>query len=372
MIKEVNLFRRKAAEMSKSNGIATRWGYRMLLIGIVCYTACRSDHATNIPDVTDIDVDVEIVRFEQQLLADTNIDAAGIQRLREAYPAFSEVYFNNVMPTGDALVAEDDPELKLKEMQAWIKHPRTRWLYDTIQHIYPDLRDYEKELTEAFKYAKHYFPDKPTPKIFTTLSDFGYFPFIYAEDSLRDGIGVSLEMFAGEKFPYRDYNGLSNAFSDYLIRSYNKDHMAKRTLEVWIDDMAGQPQGNRLLDLIIHNGKKLFILQSLMPEAPDTVIMEYAADKMDYVKEHERNIWFLFTSENMLYETSLNKIQKYIGPSPTSPGMPADAPGNTGSYMGWQIVKAYMKKHAQTTMQQLIDMKDAQTLLDQSGYKPPR
>ena len=66
------------------------------------------------------------------------------------------------------------------------------------------------------------------------------------------------------------------------------------------------------------------------------------------------------------------KIQKYIGPSPGSPGMPAEAPGNTASWLGWQIVKSYMKAHPQTTLPQLLEMKDAQAILDQSGYRPPR
>jgi hypothetical protein len=368
MVKEVNLFWRKGKGLTRSG-----WVYSVLsLLLLVSYTACRPDATTNIPDVSDIDVDLKITRFEQELLADTNIDAAGIQRLRENYPAFSQVYFDHVMPGADNIAAQTDPELKFKDMQTWIRHPRTRWVYDTVQQIFPDLAEYEKGLEESFRYAKYYFPEKQTPRVFTTVSDFGYFPFIYAEDTLQDGIGVSLEMFLGETFPYRKYNGLSNAFSDYLIRSYNKDHMVKRTMEVWIDDMAAQPQGNRLLDLMIHNGKKLYILQSLLPETPDTVIMEYPAEKMQYVKEHEREIWLLFTSENWLYETSLNKIQKYIGPSPTSPGMPADAPGNTGSWMGWQIVKAYMAKHPETTFQALLGMNDAQALLDASGYKPPR
>ena len=74
----------------------------------------------------------------------------------------------------------------------------------------------------------------------------------------------------------------------------------------------------------------------------------------------------------MIYETSLNKIQKYIGPSPSSPGMPEEAPGNTGSWLGWQIVRSYMKTHPATTLQQLLELKDAQAILDESGYRPPR
>jgi len=338
----------------------------------VFFEACTSDKKANIPDVSDISLDLDITRFEQLLLKDSMIDAAGIQQLMQEHPAFAEVYFGHVIPGAEDMLSGADEEIKMQNYQAWIRHPRTRWLYDTVQHIFPDITPLKDELTMAFKYAKYYFPQKETPSVYTTISDFGYFPFVYAEDSLRDGIGISLEMFLGDSFPYLNYTGLNNAFSDYLTRSYNKDHIVRRTMEVWIDDFAGPPSGNRLLDYMIHNGKKLYILQSFMPEAPDSVIVDYSAEKLKWVNEHEQNIWYHFTTQDMLYETSLNKIQKYIGPSPSAPGMPEGAPGNTASWLGWIIIKSYMKNHPSTTLPQLLDLKDPQVILDESGYRPPR
>ena len=356
----------------KSVQILSKRTLGILVVLTFFYTACTSDKETNIPDVSDIHIDLDITRFDQLLLADTTIDATRIEKLMVDYPAFSDIYFNHVMPGAEDMLAQEDDEQRKKDIQAWVRHPRTRWLYDTIQQVFPDLAPLKKDLTTAFTYGKYYFPQKETPHIYTTVSDFGYFPFLYAEDSLKDGIGISLEMFMGEKFPYLKYTGMNSAFSDYLTRSYNKDYIVRRTLEVWIDDLAGPPPGNRLIDLMIHNGKKLYILESLMPTADDTVIIDYPEIKLKWVNNNEKNVWYHFTTQDMLYETSLNKIQKYIGPSPGSPGMPAEAPGNTASWLGWQIVRAYMKSHPQTTLPQLMEMKDAQVILDQSGYRPPR
>jgi len=356
----------------KSDQIFSKGTLGILVVLILFFTACAPDKETNIPDVSDIHVDLDITRFEQLLLADTTIDAARIQKLMADHPSFSEIYFKHVMPGAEDILASDDIEQQSRDIKSWVQHQRTRWLYDTVQQIFPDVTQLKNDLTTAFTYGKYYFPKKETPRIYTTLSDFGYFPFLYAEDSLRDGIGISLEMFLGEKFPYLNYTGMNSAFSDYLTRSYNKEYIVRRTLEVWIDDLAGPPSGNRLIDMMIHNGKKLYILQSLMPTANDTVIIDYPQVKLQWVTDNEKNVWYHFTAQDMLYETSLNKIQKYIGPSPGSPGMPAEAPGNTASWLGWQIVKSYMKAHPQTTLPQLLEMKDAQAILDQSGYRPPR
>ena len=345
----------------------------LFLLPFFLITACNRNNESNIPDVSNIDVDIDVIRFEQLLLADTNIDAAGLKNLMQEHRPFSEVYFNHIMPKPDDMeINYQDEETRYKAIISWIKHPRTRWLYDTIQQIYPEIDDVEEDLESAFRYAKYHFPEKSVPRIYTTLSDFGYFPFIYAEDSLQDGIGISLEMFAGENFPYLKYTGLNNAFSDYLTRSYNKDHITRRALEVWVEDIKGPPDGNRLLDLMIDNGKKLYILESLMPDAHDSVIIDYPLEKLEYVQNNERMIWYYFTTQDMLYETSMNKIQKYIRPSPTSPGMPREAPGNTGSWLGWQIIRAYMESHPDTTLKELIALNDSQAILDQSGYRPPR
>ncbi len=352
--------------------ITMRGSACLFLIPAFLFLSCQSDKATNIPDVSDIHVDLEITRFEQLLLADTTIDAVRLQKLMDEYPAFSKVYFNHVMPKTDDIVIADDGENRLNDILTWIRHPRTRWLYDTVQQAFPKLDIVEKDIKSAFAYAKYYFPDRKTPRIYTTVSDFGYFPFIYSEDSLTDGIGISLEMFLGDTFPYLKYTGLNNAFSDYLTRSYNKDHIVRRTLDVWVDDLVGPPTGDRLLDIMIANGKKLFILKSLLPTTHDSVIIDYPFQKLKWVESNERNIWYQLTTQDMLYETSFRKIQKFIGPSPTSPGMPSQSPGNTASWLGWQIVKSYMNKHPGTTLPQLIALTDAQAILDQSGYRPPR
>ncbi len=342
------------------------------LIGLAFFiSACESEEKTNIPDVSDIQIDLDFTRFEQLLFADTTISAAVIKKLKEDHSAFADVYFNHVFPGADDIVIEDE-EQQIQKMQATIRHPRTQWLYDTVQQIFPDLSMLEKDLTSAFQFAKYYFPDKKTPKIYTTISDFGYFPFVYAEDSLRDGIGISLEMFLGDTFPYLAYTGLNNAFSNYLTRSYNKDYVVRRTLEVWVDDIAGPPAANRLLDLMIHNGKKLYILESLMPYMPDTVIMDYSSKAMAWVKANEKQVWYHFTTNEMLYETSMRKLQKHLGPSPSSPGMPPEAPGNTASWLGWQIVKSYMRNNPGTTLPELLAIDDAQYILDKSGYRPRR
>jgi len=74
----------------------------------------------------------------------------------------------------------------------------------------------------------------------------------------------------------------------------------------------------------------------------------------------------------MEYFSKAEKINKYINPSPHSPGMPPRAPGRTANYIGWKIINAYMQRFPETTFQDLVKMDDAQALLQKSRYKPKK
>ena len=63
-----------------------------------------------------------------------------------------------------------------------------------------------------------------------------------------------------------------------------------------------------------------------------------------WCESNELQLWTHFLEEDLLYATNLRDIRKLVDYSPNSPGMPAEAPGRTANWTGWQIVKAYMKR----------------------------
>lgn len=79
-----------------------------------------------------------------------------------------------------------------------------------------------------------------------------------------------------------------------------------------------------------------------------------------------------FLDQKLFYESNFSKIGKYVFPSPISPDMPEAAPGRTANFIGSQIIKAYMSRFPETTLEQLINMKDSQLILEKSKYKPKK
>ncbi|MDV7392581.1 hypothetical protein RZS08_14540, partial [Arthrospira platensis SPKY1] len=134
--------------------------------------------------------------------------------------------------------------------------------------------------------------------------------------------------------------------------------------------LAGQPEGNRLLDHMIHKGKTLYLFDHLLPFASDTVIMEFSPAQLSWCEDNELDMWAHFLREDLLYSSNWQDIRKLVEYSPDSPGMPPEAPGRTGAWLGWQIVKSFMKRNPEVSMQDLLNMKDAQEFLDRSRYRP--
>ncbi len=329
--------------------------------------SCSSEIKEPVPDVSKIKVETEINRFDKELFSiDTNQFAIGFEKLQNRYPLFTDVFFKNVMGAYDPRVAPEGPQ---NYMRGFISAPVVQRLYDTCQIVFKNFKPIEDQFTQSFKYIKYYFPNRRLPSITTFISEYSFAVFIYGKGDL----GVGLDFFLGSNYPYASINYENPNFSNYLTRTYNKEHLVSKTLMALIDDWVGQaPSRDRLIDHMIHNGKKLFFLRKILPQTPDSVIYEYSKKQVDWLKKNESNMWAFFTSENLLYNEDYQKIRKYVEYSPNAPGMPVEAPGKTANWLGERIVTEFMKKNPGMSFENLLKQTDAQKILETSKYRPRR
>jgi hypothetical protein len=285
--------------------------------------------------------------------------------LKAQYPNFTNIFFSKVLP----FVGKTEEEF-YANLRGYLGDKRIIKLQDTVSVVFSDIENGAlADLEEAMKFMKYYFFDFEAPNVYTFTSEYTYQKLIF-EDGEKDGIGIGLDMFLGSSYDYKSIDPNNPGFSQYLTRTFSKEYIPKMLMEVLVNDRIGRAPGSRLLDHMIHNGKQLYILDKVLPKIPDSILLEYTTEQTKWVKSNELEMWAFFFDQNLFYESNTMKINKYINPSPNSPGMPAAAPGRTANYIGLQIVKAYMKKHPKTTLNELIAIKDAQKLMDKSRYKP--
>lgn len=345
----------------------TKFLKTIFAFALICILISACDMSEKGPDVSNIETDFKFLNFEEDFskLDTVNIDAS-LTELSFKYPQLFPIYFNEIVP----IYAEDQQTFKtsLKKM---LGNPGYKKLRDTVKIEFSSTELLEKDLKKACQYLKHYFPKKLTPHFYSVISEFGFQNFIF-NDKDRDGIGIGLDMFLGASFPYKSLDPSNPSFSQYLTRTYNKEHLVKKSIEPVVLDIIGEPNGKRLIDHMIHQGKKLYILERLLPFVNDTIINEYTPSQLDWCNNNEQEIWSFFLEKNLLYETSMLKINRYLKPAPSSTGMPKESPGRTAAFIGKQIVNKYMERNPDMTLSKLVKSVDSQKILTASKYKPKR
>lgn len=337
------------------------------LILVSSFSACTTDEAPPPPDVSGIDVSVELLRFEQSLMSlDTNNLAEGIAALDDSFGEFSDVYLTYIVPLrrGDF-----SPEEQLEIMKAFLSFPLIGALDSMVAERFTEERmeAQRRDFEQALRYYKYYLPEAPLPDTLTTyLAQFELAALLYGDGQMA----VGLDFFLGPEFDYQAVDARETIFSSYLARTYTPEHMTGKMMRVLIDDYLPRPRAGRLIDYLIYEGKKSFVLDRVLPGVPDSIIHEVSAGEMEWLRENETQIYAYVQKEKILYDSSTDLIRKYTQPAPYSPGMPPESPGGAVNYLGKQIVESFVRANPQITMEGLLNIEDGQRILEAARYKP--
>lgn len=326
---------------------------------ILTLSACQDREP--VPDVSYITVDMEWIRYDSLLFEiDTQNISESFTQVRTEHPAFTELYMRQILGLKDTVPVVKD--LVVNDM--------LRTLYDSVKAEYDEMNDVRSSFEQAFRYYKYYLPVYNIPAVYTCMTEFSVASFVFLDEDGEDALGVSLDMYLGKDFPYHKLGRGASGFSKYLTRTFNRDHIVKKTMQALVEDKLHALKDERLIDHMVHNGKNLYILNKLMPAIADTVLFEYTPEQLQWCRENELEIWSFIIDKDLLYNRSRSEISTLITPAPSSMGMPPESPGRTANFIGYQIVSEYMDRMKNMSLQELIDQTDAQKILTQSKYKP--
>ena len=319
---------------------------------------CTSDPR---PDVSHIEVDIDIPRFEKAVFSlDTNTIVVSIDKVYDAYPEVSDLYFEKVM---NFMKRDRSGQLDYEFIKKFVTNEALLGLMDTVETHYPDLSEIEQELEEAFRYHTYYFPESKTPKIVSWISEFG--PAVSSLDS--SVIGISLDMYLGADYVY--YPSLE--FPRYMYRNFTSEYIPINVMKsVWQYASDWDEKNKRLIDHMVERGKELYYLEKVLPDTEKHKLLGYSKEEYQWCKDNAVQMWEFFIEKELLYSDNPRDFMKYVKEGPTSSGMPNESPGNTASWLGWQIVKAFVGKSDDMTLKNLKDVSDGQKVLVKSKYKP--
>lgn len=333
------------------------WQIYLIFLFAIIFISCKH---SNRPDVSNIEVNIKIERFDQELFKGKNKNVLEVNnQLASKYGVFYDDFIHRIL---DSKFSNTESLTNLYHDQAYTD------LSKEVDSVFPDLKVQEEGLNQTFKYIKYYYPKAKIPKFISFASGFAY------QMPVGDNyLGIGLDMFLGKDSKF--YRAIVQSVPLYLSRRFTPEYIVPRIAETYAhEELFAEPDDNRtLLSKMIFQGKILYFLDQVLPEnVGDSTKIGYTQQQLDWAQNFEGDIWAYFLENNYLFETDYQKIQVFLSEGPFTPGLGEnrESAPKLGVWIGWQIVKKYMSTHPDVTLQQLMGDNDVQKILNQSKYKP--
>lgn len=332
----------------------------VFIIAAALFVSCNSND--KMPDVSGIKVELNTMRFEQELFKLDSVNfTTKLNQLLARYPGFGENYLSTILNADPKWPADTTASYVLGFINAY------KPVYDTAQTIFKDFSPYEKEIKQGLQFVKHYFPAYKERKLLITYIG----PLDGYGDALSDeAIMIGLQHHLGKGFSLYRSAMVQETYPEYISSRFEPDYISVNTMKNIMNDLYPEKAEDKpLVQQMVEKGKRLYILSKLLPKKEEYKLIGYTDEQLKAVYEHEAAVWDLFVQNNFLQTIDANIIKNYIGEGPKTQELGEGAPGNIGSFAGWQVVKKFMSKNPETTLQQLMAT-DAEQVFQQAKYKP--
>ncbi|HET6991888.1 MAG TPA: hypothetical protein VFJ43_11220 [Bacteroidia bacterium] len=345
-----------------STTITTFFSAALILITIL-FSSCSHDPLD--VDVSAISVpQVKILRYEKEFFAlDTNKMTASLQLLHDHFGTFSDGFVNHVVCSREPDSLGCDYAIR-----DFLIDGAYRDVLKECNTIFPgDFSSLENDITDAYRHFRYYFPKRPLPKgIYTTMTGFNYGIL-----QIDNYYGIGLEYYLGTNHFYYYSESLREKWPAYRRRVSSKEYIAANFVKAWMmNEFPYDPPKNDVINRMVYEGKLLYLQKALLRNTPDSIILGYPQSKLDWAQENEAKMWATLIEQKKVYSDNEDDLNHLIEDGPFTPGFPKESPGKAGTYIGLKIVEAFMEKNPQTTLGELMNIKDGAALLNRSKYKP--
>jgi hypothetical protein len=329
------------------------------LLAIIVFSSCNNDTG---PDVSAIKINLATERFEKKLFDTTSPSLTTyLQQLYAANPSFTNTYLRTILNADPQWPADSTAQFVNGFVKAF------RPVFDSSEKIFNDFKAYEDDIRKGLQHVKFYFPAYKVPeKIITYIGPLdGYGDVIATE-----GLLIGLHHHLGKNFSLYKTEMVRATYPDYISARFEPDYISINCIKNIVQDMYPEEESDKpLVNQMIAKGKRLFVLEKLLPGVDGHKLIGYTDEQFKSANKQEAYIWDMFVKNDLLQSRNKNAMKNYIGEGPSTQELGEGAPGNIGSFAGWQIVKKYMKNNPAVTLDQLMKL-DEETIFQSAKYKP--
>jgi hypothetical protein len=307
-------------------------------------------------DVSDVELDLTFRNYEDDLFAPAEDLEKKVAELEKEYGTFFKLFNQHMIGIGEPGDEDFYPQLEAFLSDTMIVNLKL----EADQRV--DKDGLKEDFTKAFKHYRYYFPGKVVPAVYTCIS--GLNEAVVLADSL---IGISLDKYLGADFDYYPRLGLPA----YKIRNMHQQKIVPEALYFWaMTEYPISVQASKVIESMIYEGSLLYFVDAMQPETHDSLKIGYTSKQLQFCQASEASMWAYLAEHNLLFSTKRMDIKRYVDDGPYTSSFTPESPGRVGAWLGWQIVRSYMKKNPEVSLKQLMENQDYLQILNESGYQP--
>ena len=315
----------------------------LILLIFLFFNTCQ-DEFTNESDIESISVSISFDRFDLKFY---DQPSEVIPELKKKYPFLFPKQFSD-----SVWISRQKDSLQLL-------------LQSEVNKTFKDIELFERDVDHLFKHIKYFFPFAKTPRVITLTNNVDYQIKTVYSDSL---LLISLDTFLGSE------NHLYDGIPTYIRKELDPKYITVQIADKFGAFIIPPVEDRTFLARMIYEGKKLYLNDLLLPHVPIEDRIVYTKEEFNWALENEKYVWQYFIEKQVLYQTQLEWVQRFIEPAPFSKfylQLDNETPGRIGSWLGWQIVNSYMTQFPETPLDELLKI-SPQKLFNLSKYKPKR
>ncbi len=319
--------------------------YKYIYIAIFVFaTSCDTTYKTP-SEIEKTPIKVQVKRFDKDFL---NAKKTDFSILKKKYPYLAPRKVKNI----DSL---------------WILQQQDTLMQEILQEsikAFPDFIVQEEELSQLFKHIKYYFPEFKTPKVVAVASMVDYRNKVLLKNNI---LVVATANYLGKDHPF--YEG----FSRYIAANLKKEQIVVDVANLYAKKFVLKSKDRLFVAQMVYFGKLLYLKDLFIPFKSEASRISYTQPQLDWAKINEGMIWSYFIENKMLFSTDTKLSNRFIANSPFSKfylSIDNESPGKLGQYIGWQIVRSFMKNN-DVSLRELCTMNNEE-IFKKSKYKPQK
>lgn len=313
----------------------------------------RSKRAFYEADISEIHIDgLNIHRYEEVLF---NMNPFIIDTEIKNHQDTFSVFLRNII----------DDEVSIAQLYEFVTDPGIIELYIDSKAAWSHTDSLEASLTDVFRFFHYHFPGHQIPDIYTYISGVDYLtPVKYFNNELV----IGLDNYLGPSYDTYDNLGIPRYLSRRMRPEYLVANVAEALADAWLAEVSRLPE--TLLDHMIYQGKRQYFLDCMLPHLHDSLKIGYSGSHYDWISRYEGYAWMYKLDNDLLYSTDLRTINGFINEAPFTSRFSNQSAPRTGVWIGWQIVREYMRRNPDKTLPDLLGENDSRKILAGARYRP--